>query len=230
MNKKFFAFCVCIALLLLPIKATQIQAKSSQLIFSKSAVATKKIALTFDDGPHPVYTKKILDILKKYDVKATFFVIGINIENYPGIIEKIYADGNEIGNHSFSHTSEAGLTEEQIKKEFDRCEALIMNSTGVKPRLFRPPRGKMCASVEKLSELYGYSIVLWSIDTMDWAHRSPQNILKNIENNVRGGDIILMHDYISGENTTINALELLIPRLISLGYEFVTVSELIDNP
>ncbi len=228
MIKKIFSLIISL-ILSLCFCIPKIYAENTALIFSKSNIPTKKLALTFDDGPHPRYTNEILDILEEYNVKATFFVIGVNIENYPGIIENIYAKGHEIGNHTYSHSSKQQISEDELKNEIDRCQELISSKIGIRTGLFRPPRGKLNKAVENFAAYNNYTVILWSIDTMDWAHRSPENIMKNIENTVKGGDIILMHDYISGKNTTIDALRLLIPRLQSLGYEFVTVSELIDS-
>jgi peptidoglycan/xylan/chitin deacetylase (PgdA/CDA1 family) len=110
-----------------------------------------------------------------------------------------------------------------------RCEELILERVGVKPKLFRPPRGANNADVERAAMEMGYSVVLWSIDTLDWKNTPAQEIAKNVCENIRGGDIILMHDYTSGKNTTCDALSLIIPALLEKGYEFVTVSELIQN-
>lgn len=203
-------------------------ASSSRIVFSKNKQETKKIALTFDDGPHPRYTDKILSILEKYNIKATFFVIGVNVENYPEPLKRIYEAGHEIGNHSYSHISEKSLTGDSALEEVNKCEELIYKSIGIKPRLFRPPQGMFSEDIEKIVFEKNYSIVLWSVDTRDWAHNSVENIMKTVQSELRGGDVILMHDYTSGKNTTCDALESIIPSLIEKGYEFVTVSELMN--
>ncbi len=198
-------------------------------VYYKNETEGKKIALTFDDGPHPRYTERILNILKKYDVKATFFVIGVNIENYPGVIERIDSEGHEIGNHTYSHNKENLLTDEGWREEVEKCQKLIEVTTGKTPKLLRPPGGNYKNSAEVLAREKGYSLILWSIDTMDWNHNPPNMIFKNVTQKLRGGDIILMHDYISGKNTTCDALEMIIPKLLNDGYEFVTVSELLSE-
>ena len=203
---------------------------NSSIVFSKSNEETKKIALTFDDGPHPRYTERILDILDKYNVKATFFVIGVNIENYPETLKSIYSRGHEIGNHSYDHSNEKNFGREYAESEILKCEELIYKETGIIPRLFRPPQGQYSCDVEKIVNEKNYSIILWSIDTRDWEHTPPERIKNIIDKNLSGGDIILMHDYTSGKNTTCDALELIIPSLLSRGYEFVTVSELMQLP
>lgn len=211
------------------ISVTPINSKESNIVFSKNKEATKKIALTFDDGPHPRYTEKILNILAKYNVKATFFVIGVNIENYPEPLKEASRRGHEIGNHSYSHNNEKDLTEESVREEIEKCEALIYKATGKHPKLFRPPQGKYGEQVKNIAQEKGYSIILWSIDTKDWEHTPAIGIGEIVSAKVSNGDIILMHDYTSGKNTTCDALEIIIPDLLSRGYEFVTVSELLTQ-
>lgn len=219
----FIAIILCICLL-----SNNVNAETTSIVFQKNKSETKKIALTFDDGPHPRYTPQILNILKKYNVKATFFVIGKNIENYPSTLKRIYEEGHEIGNHSYDHSNVSTMSKNDIKYEIDKCEQLIKEQLNFTPKLFRPPQGKLNASVEAVSSSLGYYIILWSIDTRDWEHNDPNNIMNTVQRNVKGGDIILMHDYISGKNTTCDALELMIPALQKQGYKFVTVSELIN--
>lgn len=202
---------------------------NSSIVFSKCRKPTKKIALTFDDGPHPRYTERILDILAKYNVKATFFVIGVNILNYPEPLCSIHAAGHEIGNHSFSHNNRKDLDGSDALLEMQKCEDLIYRYTKEKPKLFRPPRGSCNDCVEQAADSLGYSVVLWSIDTLDWKNTPSGEISKTVLGAAKGGDIILMHDYTSGTNTTCDALEIIIPRLLSEGFEFVTVSELIKQ-
>ena len=202
---------------------------NSSIVFWKSREPTKKIALTFDDGPHPRYTERILNILEEYGVKATFFVIGVNIQNYPEPLKLISAAGHEIANHSFSHDNSNDLDSSTAISEMKRCEEIIYKTVGVKPTLFRPPRGANNADVESAARQMGYSVVLWSVDTLDWRNTPSDDIVKKVTECVHGGDIILMHDYTSGKNTTCDALSIMIPRLLEAGYEFVTVSELIQN-
>ena len=199
------------------------------IVFCRSREPTKKIALTFDDGPHPRYTERILNILDKYGVKATFFVIGVNIQNYPEPLKKIYAAGHEVGNHSFSHDNRRDLDEKSAEYEMKKCDELISKSIGVRPKLFRPPRGVCNQNVVDAARSLGYSVVLWSIDTLDWKGTPSATIVNSVTSDISGGDIILMHDYTSLKNTTCDALEIMIPKLLSEGYEFVTVSQLIKQ-
>ncbi len=203
--------------------------EGSEKIYCRNAACQSKVALTFDDGPHPRYTEEILDILAEYHVTATFFIIGINAINYPEDLQKIVASGCEIGNHTESHRHLRELSEEKIRWELSECENTIEKLCGIRPSIFRPPEGMMNDTLKCVAKELGYSVVLWSIDTKDWALNPPNQIFKTVKNQVRGGDIILMHDYVSGGNTTCQALRLLIPELLSRGYEFVTVSELIKE-
>ncbi len=191
--------------------------------------AGMKIALTFDDGPHPRLTPEILDILKKYDIHATFFLVGENANNYPNVVEQILADGHEIGNHTYTHgkVSECGFFE--MKKEFEACESAIYEIADYKTKLLRPPEGYLDSKIKAISKELDYNIILWNIDTKDWAHEAPEKICKNITDHISGGSIILMHDYISYNSPTPKALELFIPVLLEQGYQFVVVSDLIGS-
>ena len=189
-----------------------------------------KIALTFDDGPHPIYTPRILDILDKYNIKATFFIIGINAKNYQDTLKEIVKRGHEIGNHSFSHTILKDKSASKIIAEVEECRRTIYEISGENTVIFRPPGGLMAKLNSEDAELLeSYNIVFWSIDTLDWAHRNPEAIRDYVANDIKSGDIILMHDYIGFDSPTPEALEILIPLLIDKGYNFVTVSELLAS-
>ena len=204
-------------------------AGNSNIVFYKSRKPTKKIALSFDDGPHPRYTERILEILDQYSIKATFFAIGVNIQNYPEPLRKVAAAGHEIGNHSFSHSVCNPNKVYNLAEEMQKCDSLIFETTGQKPKLFRPPCGIYDDKIINAAEELGYSVVLWSVDTLDWKGTEPCEIANTVEREIDGGEIILMHDYTSGKNTTCAALELIIPQLLAKGYEFVKVSELLQE-
>ncbi len=196
-------------------------------VYRHADTERKLIALTFDDGPHYKYTEEILDILKKYGVKATFFMIGANAEKHPHLARRVFSEGHEIGNHTYSHPHLKGLSENDIQKEIEASSAVIEKITGSRPTLFRPPEGFCGKEVTAAAENMGYTVILWSQDTRDWAHNAPEKISSDIINNVRCGDIILFHDFITPSTPTPAALEKIIPHLCNDGYEFVTVSELI---
>lgn len=188
-----------------------------------------KISLTFDDGPHPRYTRQILDILDEYKIKATFFVIGVNADNYPNTLSDIIERGHEIGNHTYSHPHVSNITSENLKDEIEKCESSIYCLTDCKTKLFRPPEGMLDDSISKVISSLDYKTILWDIDTRDWAHTPPNDIAKNIIDNISSGDIILMHDYIAYNSPTPEALRLFIPNLLERGFSFVVVSELIGT-
>ena len=201
----------------------------NKLVFKSNSNTQMKIAITFDDGPHPKNSKKILDILDKYNVKSTFFVVGVNVKNYPNTLKEIVNRGHEIGNHTYSHSILKSLSEEQIKKEICDTEDALNKVCNLAPNLLRPPCGMYSATLLSVAKMKDYKIVLWTIDTNDWAHNSVDNIVNGILSSVKSGDIILFHDYISGVNNTPNALDIIIPKLQEMGFNLVTVSELLQS-
>ena len=227
--KKLLTFllscCLCLGVALLPISASE----QSNLVFSKNSSKTKKVALTFDDGPHPRYTHEILEILRENGVTATFFVIGINATRYPEALAELAESGCEIGNHTYSHNCIRYAGKDEIEREILACQNEISNRIGQTPTLFRPPEGRFNLYLEQTVACMNYHIILWSIDTKDWAHTPADEIVTTVMKQLDHGDIILMHDYVSGKNTTCDALRALIPAIRAKGYEFVTVSELISG-
>jgi len=201
----------------------------NQLVFKSCSNNQMKIAITFDDGPHPVNSKKILDILDKYNVKSTFFVVGVNARNYPSALCEIAERGHEIGNHTYSHSILKSMSENSIEKEMDDTEDALYNICNLIPKLIRPPCGLYNDNLLRVAKKKNYKIVLWTIDTMDWAHNSVDNIVKETLGSVKSGDIILFHDYISGKNNTPQALDIIIPKLQEMGFNLVTVSELLQK-
>ncbi len=197
------------------------------IIYSKKNSA-KKIALTFDDGPHPVYTEIILDILEEYSIPATFFVVGENADLYPEIILDIVNEGHEIGNHTYYHNHLSQMKTYQIKKEIQMCENAIYEICEYKTKLFRPPEGILPDVICKYAAKEDYTVILWSIDTRDWAHTPVSRMVDKVEKEIASGEIILMHDYVINSKTP-DALRIIIPYLIEEGYKFVTVSELIGS-
>ena len=221
---KVIAFSLCIIILF---GFNTAYAENKQVYSCKNG-EDKKIALTFDDGPHPKRTKKIIDVLNKYGVTATFFVVGVNVKNYGSGMKEIIENGFEIGNHTFSHSVLKNYKASDIENEFLSTEEEIKKLGGTVSSLIRPPCGIFDEQLLEFSRENGYKIVLWNIDTKDWEHASKDKIIKTVISNVKGGDIILFHDYISGKCNTAEALDELIPRLLDLGYEFVSVSELLQ--
>jgi len=195
--------------------------------------ASKKVALTFDDGPSDPYTGEILDVLKEHDVKATFFLLGRNAEKYPDLAQRIVREGHVIGNHSFSHSDMAFFFKRRSLREIDQAENSIFRITGVRPTLFRPPHGRYSPGLLKLTRAEGLLTVEWSVSPKDWAQPSAAKIVKRVLNQVRNGSIILLHDGHPDTEPgnrlhTVMALPTLIAALRAEGYELVTVPELLS--
>ena len=187
---------------------------------------TKRIALTFDDGPSAGYTAEILDILREYDVKATFFVIGKNVEAHPDLLRRTVSEGHEIGNHTYSHPHLKTIDEAKLVKEVARSATILREVAGIRTSLFRPPEGIITPAVTAAAERGGYRTVLWSIDTMDWALNPAPKIVQTIKREASDGDIVLFHDWVAGDSPTPAALRQIIPWLKDAGFTFVKVSEL----
>ncbi|UHA76140.1 polysaccharide deacetylase family protein [Paenibacillus sp. 481] len=194
--------------------------------------AGKRIALTFDDGPDPRHTPAILNLLKQYEAKATFFVIGRRVKPYADIVRRAVHEGHEVGNHSFSHIYlRRGMSAEQMRADIKKAHESIQDVIGQKPKLFRPPGGYYNESLVKIVRDSGYRMVLWSWhqDTKDWRSPGVQAIVNKVVNNARDGDIVLLHDLVEGRTDTVEALKEILPTLKKRGYRFVTVSELLSH-
>jgi len=188
----------------------------------------KVIALTFDDGPHPEHTPQILDLLKQYNAKATFFVVGNKVERFPELLQREVNEGHELANHTYSHAFLSKRT--NMKKEINKTEALIESVTHTRSHLFRPPGGIYNEGLVNLVKQEGYKMVMWSwhLDTRDWDSPGVQRIVNRVLKNANNGNIVLFHDYIEGRTQTIEALKQILPELEKRGYKFVTVSELLS--
>lgn len=181
------------------------------------------VALTFDDGPSKRYTGSILDALKENGASATFFVLGSNAQRNPDILQRMVLEGNEIGNHTFSHKQLTTLSKERIEDEIIATQESIYSITHTYPDLIRPPYGSKNDRVLQCTQ--GKQIVTWTMDTLDWKKRDTKAIVEYVEQNVKNGDIILLHDVY---DTTAQAAVILIPKLKEMGYQLVTVSDLYE--
>ena len=181
----------------------------------------KHVALTFDDGPHPDVTPQILDKLKEYDARATFFVLGNRVEFYPDILQRILDDGHEIGNHSWSHPQLTKLSKEEIISQLARTDEQIKKVTGENTAIMRPPYG---AINDEVSAYINKPIIQWSVDTRDWKVRNADAIFSTVKSQVTDGSIILMHDIYP---STAKSLDKVLEWLDKSGYQVVTVGELL---
>ena len=188
-------------------------------IAKAAAGSSGLVALTFDDGPGS-FTGRLLDCREKYNVKATFFMVGREIESFPEEVARMEKLGCELGNHSYDHTDLTTLNADQIRKQIEKTDSLISSAAGHPATLIRPPYGNINKTVRKT---LGVPMILWSIDTLDWESQDPKQIVPLALSEVTDGSIILMHDIFS---TSVDAVEKLIPKLIKKGYKLVTVSEL----
>lgn len=184
----------------------------------------KIVAITFDDGPHTVYTPEILDVLKKYNAKATFFVMGVHAKKFPQLVYREFTEGHEIANHTFNHVNGKNL-----KEELNSTAHIIDHITGTKPTLFRPVGGQYNDFVINTAADNNYLVVLWSWhqDTYDWKRPGVNRIVNKVTSGVKPGDIILLHDAGGDRSQTVEALDKILDYLQKNGYEAVTVSELL---
>lgn len=180
----------------------------------------KKIALTFDDGPNPDYSEKVLDILKAKNVKASFFLIGSEAKKYPDIVKREYDEGHIVGNHTYDHCMLSNLTVEQGQQELEKANEVLKKITGVDPIYARPPYGAYNKKLEKTVPMF---YTLWDIDTRDWTGRSVEGICQTVFHEAGDCQIILMHD---AYPNTVKALPIMIDKLRNEGYEFVTLDEI----
>ncbi|MEF9990923.1 MAG: polysaccharide deacetylase family protein [Peptostreptococcaceae bacterium] len=193
----------------------------------------KIIALTFDDGPDNVFTPQILDILKKYDVKATFFLVGENVVWNSEIVKRENEEGHEIGNHTFTHINVAKRSYGEIDKEITDTQEAIKKIIGKEPKLFRPPYRAISRNMCSIVKEKDMNIILWSnLDPRDWSNPGVYSITNTILTKSQNGTIILLHDYNTVRNSksqTIQALDIIIPKLKAQGYKFVTISQMIEH-
>ncbi len=181
----------------------------------------KKIAITFDDGPSPIYTVKLLDGLKERDVKATFFVLGMNAEKYPEIIERMQKEGHLVGNHTYSHIQLRSSNRQKFRDELIKTNEIISGITGEEVQYVRPPYGTWDKELEEELNMFP---VLWNVDPNDWCTSSTDCVIRNITEKAKENSIILLHDcYQSSVDGALASIDILQER----GFEFVTVEELL---
>lgn len=207
-------------------KEVQKDTKASKQTKTSKEKPTKKekkyVALTFDDGPSS-FTNRLLDCLEKNKAKATFFMVGKEIEYFSDEVKRMKNLGCELGNHTYSHADLTGLSPEDISSEIGAVDNLLMELTGQGASVVRPPYGSVNSTVKSV---VGTPMILWSIDTLDWESQDPQKIAEIVRSQAEDGSIILLHDIFS---TSVDAAEIFIPEMIKEGYQFVTVHELAEK-
>lgn len=198
-----------------------------QALTSNKVDTSHKIALTFDDGPHPEHTLSVLKILERYNAKATFFCIGKHAEQHPEILKAITEKGHDIGNHSYSHGKLIDFySTSKWLNEINRTDAVIENSTGVRPHLFRPPFGVTTPKLAKALKQSEHLVIGWNNRSFDTALKNKSLVLKRITNRICPGGIVLLHDT---QANTLSVLEHLLQHLKQHDYDVVTITELFND-
>ena len=196
-----------------------------QITFNSVHVDGPYIAMTFDDGPSATLTPKLLNLLAARHLKATFFLIGQNVVDHPDIVARAAREGHEIANHSWSHPKLGSMSDEAVRRELQRTDDAIKNAIGKRPTLMRPPYGSITARQKRwIHDQFGYQIILWDVDPLDWRRPGPAVVTSRILKETRPGSIVLSHDIHPG---TIEAMPATLSQLEAKGFKFVTVSELI---
>lgn len=196
---------------------------------SRGRTSLPYIAMTYDDGPHPKNTPRLLDMLRERNIKATFYVIGRSVNMYPHIVRRIVAEGHEIGNHTWTHRKLTALSDASVRVEMNRTRDAIVAACGVKPRTMRPPYGALRQNQRAwIYKEYGYPTILWNVDPEDWKRPGLSVVTSRIVNGTRNGSIVLAHDL---HKPTVDAMPATLDGLLRKGFKFVTVSQLLAlNP
>ncbi len=199
--------------------------------FTRLPRPSKRLALTYDDGPNDPYTLRLMEVLAKHDVRATFFTIGRYVQRKPQIVRDLIQAGHVIGNHTYTHPNLAWQSTMQARIQLSMCQDVLSDATGTAPKLFRPPFGGRRPSVLRIARELDLEPVMWSITCYDWKATSPDQIEKHVERQLSGGDVILLHDGRHNEmgvdrSHTVAATDRLITRYKNQGYEFLTVPEM----
>lgn len=201
-------------------QSAAVQVSENSFIRAEKTI-TAKVALTFDDGPHPVYTPQLLDGLNERGVHATFFVVGKNILGNEALLKRMETEGHLIGNHTYSHVKLSELDIARACAEVEKTNALICEVTGKEPEFIRPPFGEWKKAMECSFEMIP---VLWDVDPLDWTTKNTALVVERVLKDTKPGDIILLHDYYQ---SSVDAALEIVDALTERGYKFVTVDELI---
>ncbi|GAB2714882.1 polysaccharide deacetylase family protein [Kitasatospora kifunensis] len=192
----------------------------------------KTVALTFDDGPNPIDTPRVLEILREHGVIATFFMIGMNVKRYPDTVRAVLAQGHRIANHTWSHPDLGTLSKDGVRNELERTSDLIAETCGHRPVLFRAPGGFFTQNSYEVCAEMGLRPVLWDVDPEDWSDPGPDTIVQRVLSSIRTGSIVLNHDGAltdglitapgsdGDRSQTVDALRSYLPQLIDAGYRF----------
>ncbi|MEA1853216.1 polysaccharide deacetylase family protein [Cytobacillus sp. FSL R5-0569] len=235
MRIKWF-FLVFIMILFIPFRISEASIKErdeyEQLglaIWDFCQMKGNYVALTFDDGPDPVYTPQILDLLKKYQVKATFFVVGKKAKDFPEVIQRINKEGHEIANHTYNHGYDVLIKEDKLTEELIKTEEVVKAITSKSMTLYRPVAGIYNDTIMNTATKQGYLVTMWSWhqDPKDWMNPGVYPIFHHVSTAMKPGDIIVLHDAGGDRSQTVFALEEILKTMKNIEFKGVTVSELI---
>ena len=237
---------VCVALGLFGLTVYEVVEQPTNQIFGHTITGgppnERIVALTFDDGPNPPYTDRILDVLERERVHATFFVVGRAVQSYPAVVRREIRDGDAVGNHTWAHGHLIVMTRAQVRSSLQHADAAIFKAAGIHTKLMRPPYGSRDWIVMQAAKDLGYTVVMWSVPlARDWEYPPPSVIAQRIIPYVNDGSIVVLHDGNRGQLCTrdrlsahvcdrrndIEATRLIVQRLKHEGYRFVTIPQLI---
>ncbi|MGC4925915.1 polysaccharide deacetylase family protein [Streptomyces cyaneofuscatus] len=190
----------------------------------------RRVALTFDDGPDPVFTRQVVEILGRYGARATFFCVGHHVAALPDEVRRIAAAGHELGNHSWSHPFLPDLTPGQLREQLDRTGEELARVTGAAPAWFRPPYGSLTPEVLAALDGYPTTLTMWDVDARDWSRPGPEQIAATVLEGAGPGSVVLMHEGAGDRAQTVQALPSIIEGLLERGLELVPVGELAATP
>ena len=203
--------------------------------FTSLARGTKQLALTYDDGPNDPHTMRVLEVLAKHNVRATFFLIGRYVQQRPEIVREVVKAGHVIGNHTFTHPLLTFKSSAEVRKELTDCRSAIQDAVGKHSSLFRPPFGGRRPAVLRIARELGLEAIMWNVTGYDWNAPPAVVIEKKVSSQIRGGDVILLHDgghkqMGADRSQTVLATDHLITRYKSEGYDFATIQQMLEGP
>lgn len=201
--------------------------EGAKVYYTRCEVDQPIIAITFDDGPHPEFTPRLLDTLKERQIHATFYMVGRNVTAYPKIVKRMVDEGHEVANHSWSHPSLSGMGTESVRSQLKRTHEAIVKACGVAPLTYRPPYGAIRLQQRGAIQVeFGYPTIIWDVDPLDWkTPRSVKRVHDQVLSQTRNGSIVLLHDI---HQTTVDAMPATLDALMERGYKMVTVTQLLQ--
>lgn len=204
-----------------------IEYESNRTFTSAGPGFGRRLSITFDDGPNPSTTNMVLEELKKRNIKATFFVIGKNVDAFPDSVKKIRDEGHELANHSYTHPPLGKMAEDKVRSEISRCQESIEKVSGVKAVWFRPPYGSFYQKQQHITDDFGLNVTTWSVDPFDWKKPGSSVVAQRVLSQSNPGSIILLHDI---HKQTAEAVPAILDGLLERDYTFSTMSQFLGDP